>query len=219
MLRKIIYTFKKKLYTFLYNYKTFRMLTYIFNKQLQIYKNLNSNSIFIDIGANNGLHSLYVSDNFKCKVICYEPHPVPFEILKKRFKNIKNVKIYNLAVSDETSQTNLYLHNLTGQDSIDYSESSSIYKEKFNVDKGKKIKVKTIDIKEILKTYNHIDIIKINAEGAEFKILPQIIESHKKINKVFVNFIMIKFRTNLVFKKIQKSLKEKTFRHMVFENV
>ena len=126
----------------MYNYKTFRMLTYIFNKQLQIYKNLNSNSIFIDIGANNGLHSLYVSDNFKCKVICYEPHPVPFEILKKRFKNIKNVKIYNLAVSDETSQTNLYLHNLTGQDSIDYSSLQVYTKKNLMLIRVKKLKLK-----------------------------------------------------------------------------
>lgn len=220
-IRKILYIYKIKLYTFLYNYRSFRRLTYIFNQELQIYTNLNSDSIFIDIGANNGLHSLYVSDNFNCKIICYEPHPVPFKILKKRFYNIKNVEIYNFAVSDESSYTNLYLHNLTGKDSIDYSDSSSLYKEKFNVDRSKKIEVKTIDIKEILETYKSIDIIKINAEGAEFKILPQIIENYKKIGKVFCELHHDKIPgTNLIYKKIKKSLEEKKLINTwFFENV
>ena len=44
--------------------------------------------------------------------------------------------------------------------------------------------VKIENIKNILKKFKKIDFIKIDIEGSEYKILPEIIRQRKKINKV-----------------------------------
>lgn len=178
-------------YKYFNNFVLFRRVNYIFNlsfKKFSVYKYLNKDSIFIDIGANIGLYSLYVNDNFKSQVICFEPHPDAFKILNKRFKNNSKAKIYNKAVSDHDGKEDLYLHQNEGDFNEDFSESASLYYEKFNVDPKKKIEIETVDIKKIIDSFEFIDCIKINAEGVEFKILPQIIENHKKIGKVFCAF-------------------------------
>jgi len=178
-------------YKYFNNFFLFRRVNYILNptfKKFNVYRYLNKNSVFIDIGANIGLYSLYVNDNFNSQVICFEPHPEAFRILNKRFKNNPKAKIYNKAVSDQDGKGNLYLHENEDDSNEDHSESASLYDEKFNVDPKKKIEIEMIDIKKIINSFEYIDCIKINAEGVEFKILPQIIENHKKIGKVFCAF-------------------------------
>ena len=76
MMKKIKSIIKKKIFY----YKFLRVI--LFNtfpqfKKLKIFNklNLNSNSIFIDIGTNEGLVAQYINDRFNCKIVCFEPHP------------------------------------------------------------------------------------------------------------------------------------------------
>ena len=183
-----------KIKNFLRKFKLWRIILYKLKSEYSIYKQfnfLNSNSVFIDLGANVGNISEIINDSYGCKIICYEPHPGAFKILNKRFDKYDNIILYNLAISNETSTTNLFLHketNLSNLDETILSEASSLDNKKTNIDDKKKIKISTVDIKEVINSFNYIDCIKIDIEGFEYKILPTIFKNKKKIGKVFCEF-------------------------------
>ena len=172
--------FIKPIRFFLYNYKNFKKLKIFDNL------NLNSDSLFIDLGANEGIVSQYILDKYKCNIIAYEPHPACSTILKQKFKNNKKIKLFFGAVSDSSGDKKLYFHreNLSSGD-LDFSQASSLDPKKGNINKGSFVITKCYDIKEILNNLNIIDCLKIDIEGYEYKILPEIIKNQKKIKKVF----------------------------------
>ena len=75
------------------------------NKKIKyIFKNLNKNSIFFDIGCNEGYYSVIASKkNYSGKTYSFEPVKSLIKIIKKNLvlNNIKNCKIYNFAIGDE----------------------------------------------------------------------------------------------------------------------
>ena len=151
-LKSKMITLSTNIYKYLNKFYFFRIINYKLNpsfRKFKVYSYLKKDSVFIDIGANIGLYSLFVSDKYNSNIECFEPHPQAFNILSKRFKNKTKVKLNNLAVSDVEGTTELYLHQEEGSNKDDYSESASLYSEKFNVDPNKKIQIKTVDINKI----------------------------------------------------------------------
>jgi len=121
-----------------------------------------------DIGSNLGLHSLILS-KFGYKVDSFEPDPEHFKYQKQILKknNYKNIKFFNKAVYDFSGSKNLYRV-------IDNPFANYVEGEKKGYGKLEKIKIKTVDIKKIIKNY---DLVKIDAEGSEAKILTQLKKS------------------------------------------
>ena len=123
----------------LYNYKNFKKLRVFDNL------NLNSDSLFIDFGANEGIVSQYIFDRFKCNIIAYEPHPACANILKKKFNNNKKVKLFFGAVTNTLEEKKLYLHkNSKNQMDINYSQAASLEVNKENIDKNNFIITKNL---------------------------------------------------------------------------
>ena len=154
-----------------------------YNKFLEL--DLNENSIVIDIGANVGTLSQFIINNYNCNVICYEPNKYAYKILKKRFKKIKKVECHNIGVSENNTQKKIFFHKYHKINKPAYSSASSLLEKKNNVDPFIFETIETISIKNILEKYDFIDLIKIDIEGYEYKILPEIIKNKKKIKKVF----------------------------------
>ena len=209
--------FLNKFYYFLCTFFLFRKIDYFFNldlkKKTSQFKYLDKNSVFIDIGTNLGKYLQFVDDYCGCKIICYEPHPKAYKYLIKKYGSKKNITIFNKAVTNnKAGQQNLYLHPHENEDSDagKFSQSASLYSTKFNVSSCNFVKVETVDIKEILSSFDYIDCIKINAEGVEFLILPVLIAKHYKIKKVFCSFHHEKI-SNVTndYLAIKKSLTEK----------
>ena len=173
---------------FLKKFRLVRMMLYYLKpgyNNIHVFGFLNKKSIFIDIGSNIGDISSYVNDFCRSKIYCYEPHPGAFKALKKRFYDNKNINIFNVAVSNKTTNTEIFFHKNTGNfDELEYSEATSLDSKKSNIDISKKIKINTIHIKEILNKFPIIDCIKIDIEGHEYEILPYIFKNKKKIKKV-----------------------------------
>ena len=159
------------------------------NKKLNIFNdlNLNKKSIFIDIGTNEGSIASYINDKFGCKIVCFEPHPGCHSYLKKLFKYDANIIIFNMSVSDKSSiNEKLYLHiESKNSQEMMYAQGSSLESNKLNIDKDKFVLSKTISIDEILNNYDFIDVIKIDIETHEYKILPSIFNNMYKIGKVY----------------------------------
>ena len=172
------------------NIKFIRLINYKRNKyrNFDYFNNLKltKDSLYIDIGGNEGQVAEFVNDKFGCKIIIFEPHPGCLKILKKKFSYRKNIKIIPKAVSNKSGKIKLYMHK-NSKDIFDtnYAQGTSVEPKKDNIDKKKFFKTEAISIKNVLKKYSKIDLLKIDIECHEYKILPTIIKNRKKIKKVF----------------------------------
>ena len=174
------------------NFKIYRILIlYKLNSKYKHFNkfrdfSFNSQSVFIDIGANRGKVSMYVSDYYNCKIFSYEPHPGAFKYLKKKFNNLNNIQIFNYAISNKNSKQKFYLHKNDhyNGNTLLHSGSASLEKDKNNLSKNNFIEVQTIDILAVISKYKYIDCIKIDIEGHEYEIFPVLIKNLHKIGKI-----------------------------------
>lgn len=175
------------------------ILSYSLTFKPEILKNLNSESICIDLGSNKGdITSIFLK--FGARVHSFEPDVNMYNFMRYRFHNeIKNnqLKLYNKAVWTEEKTMKLY--NLKNYDLnkiyLDRkSESSSLMEEKQNATdlKVSKEKYQTVECIDFTKFVQDIDeeiyILEIDIEGAEYKILTSLIENSliKKFKYIFV---------------------------------
>ena len=83
--------FREKIWCQLFKIKFFREKLFYklrrYKKKLQTLDklNLNSNSVVLDIGGNNGVVSNYIYDKYCCNIEIYEPNPYCVLILKEIF--------------------------------------------------------------------------------------------------------------------------------------
>ena len=147
--------------------------------------NLDHKSIVLDIGANLGNVSCFILEKKSCKVFSFEPNTLCFEILKRRFLDDNRISIYNLAISNFSGKSNLYLHqNSKGIFDSSYLESSSLKEVKDNVSKDNYIEINVLNIDELLSKFEKIDLVKIDIEGGEYDIMPSLIQNRSKIKNV-----------------------------------
>lgn len=139
-----------------------------------ITKQLDKNSIVIDVGAYIGKVSKNICENSKGNPKNYyliEACPNNFEILKQ---NCKKYNLYHTIISNKDGEEEFYIsNNIKSKGS---SQSNSLYKKfiknKIWVKKLKSIKIKAYSLDSFIKNNNiqNIDFLKINCEGGEYKI-------------------------------------------------
>ena len=122
----------------------------------------------IDIGAHLGFFSMTAARFLhEPKIYACEPSSIAFELLKKNVRGIRSIIPVNLGFSNSKSQAKLfYLPNLLSL--------SSLFPERFGWSETyfwEKVKLDTLDSFVRKKRLKMIDILKIDAEGAEEKIL------------------------------------------------
>ena len=108
-----------------------------------------------------------------------------FKAFKKKFKKNLKVKIFDFAVSDIDSTSKLYL-SPHSENEIDFSAASSLEKKKSNISEHHYVYIKTINLEKILNKYKFIDVIKIDIEQHEYKILPILYKYLDKIDKIVI---------------------------------
>src|SRR3990172_4293664 len=122
-----------------------------------------SNGVFVDIGANGGMHTIPSARKMKGKVIAIEPEPKNFEILKKNIglNKLKNVIALNKGCFSKKGKLTFYLDDGIGGHSFVNKNIGH---------KHIKINVDTLD--NILKKLNigQVDLIKVDVEGAEINV-------------------------------------------------
>ena len=120
----------------------------------------------IDIGSNIGEFAKAASANFD-EVICYEAHPLSYELSLSRTALLENVKIHNKAVwsSDDHKLFASTPENSTG---------ATVREKKFYNSKkeGYYKVVDSVSFNGIMQK-NNPRVIKMDIEGCEFEVLPE----------------------------------------------
>ena len=173
----------------------------LYYHQKKILKFIKKNQLnlkyFLDIGAHMGTYSDLILRNFKnCKILMFEPQKNIFNKIQVKYKNKKNIKIYNCAISDKSTFKNIYInrHGLTSSlSTLDLKNNKYLQlKARLFGTTGpgmilKKTKVKTRTLNKIIKS-KKIDLVKIDTEGHELEVLKGMKKSIKNIKCILAEF-------------------------------
>lgn len=160
-------------------------LNELFVDQVYNFKSENDAPLIVDCGANVGLSVIFFKRIFpNAKIVAYEADPSIFQMMQKNLStfNLDDCIIENKAVwIDNTTVT----FDATG------ALGGSLVGSDINVT-STVISVKAIRLKDVLKDLikqdSKIDFLKIDIEGAEFKILLDCEPELKSIQNIFVEF-------------------------------
>lgn len=146
----------------------------------------------LEAGAADGGDTLYTSRLLPgSKIYAFEPVSHNFAKMKENIKHKKNIKYYNLGLSDKTQEVEMYISN--PEDSgFDLALSSSLLKPKEHLnihshigfDKKETIKVVNLDEWAEKNKVKNIDIMWLDLQGAEYLVLkaaPKILKTVKII--------------------------------------
>lgn len=124
---------------------------------------LDEKSVVFDLGGYAGDFSAQLFCKFNCYIYIFEPIPEYAERIKERFKCNEKIKVITAGLSDRTDETQITFDGT----------SSSIFRD----DSAEKKTIKLIAIEKFLEENNiiHIDLIKVNIEGAEYDLFEHII--------------------------------------------
>jgi FkbM family methyltransferase len=162
-----------------------------------------SSPCIIEAGIADGTDTLELSELFPSGFIYgFEPIPELFYKSKEKLKNKKNVSIFNLAISDKTGISNMYVSNYLGEK----SHSSSLLKpmEHLNfhhlVKFDEVIEVKTINLDEFIdkNKIKTIDLLWLDLQGYEPFILKSSSQTISITKFIFCEVMMINLYDNCI---------------------
>ena len=175
-----VFCFGKWKISCLYNSHIGFLVKEIFVEEVYALHKSKEVSKILDLGSNIGLSVAYFKMRFPAAVIeAYEPDKNSFKLLQKNIQenDWQNVSADEMAVSDENGF--LFSSSIEEKASVNSNFATSGMEES---------KIAAKDILEILK--QNFDVIKMDIEGGEWKVLKKIIEQNliTKANNWFVEF-------------------------------
>ena len=185
-------------------------------------KNLNSLDIFFDVGSHRGTYTDLILNNYNVKkIFMFEPQKNIFNFIKYKYKNIRKIRLFNTAVSNNESVKNIYInqHDLTSSLTKLNKKNSYLNYKAFlfgsTMDKmiSKIQKIKTVKLKNIIAKNNikKIDLIKIDTEGHELQVILGIGKYIKNVNCILVEFHLDDIYLDYQPKKIHSFLIKNKF--------
>ena len=125
-------------------------------------------AIFMDIGANVGHHSIFLS-KFASQVLAFEPYPKVNMQFKQQIahNNISNIQIFETGLSDRRETLNYYAPTGNNEGIGSFDESSI---GKGNTSYGK-LELQEGDQVMASDSWKNIKLIKIDVEGFEKKVI------------------------------------------------
>ena len=173
--------------------------TYKYNRPLEVKKKIfgNKEILIFDIGAYDGRSAIeYLREFPKSKIFSFEPTKNSFEKLKKNFGINLNITIYNTAISDFKGETDFYVNNSGLTNSLLKLSDAKINNEVYNLkeESTERVSVTTLDFFTSEMKIDHINILKIDVQGAELSVLKgaENLLKNKKIDALFVEVEFIK---------------------------
>ncbi len=126
---------------------------------------LTSGSLVFDVGGFRGDWAQAILERYDATVFIFEPLPSLQPLLLERFANSSNVRVFCFGLYDSSCTETIAM--------ID--DQSSIFK----VSTHATAKIRLVDIAEFVQTneIQRIDLVKINIEGAEYRLLNRMLDT------------------------------------------
>lgn len=139
----------------------------------------------IDCGANIGVYTEMLARK-GATVHAFEPHPEAFRELQSRTSKFRNVHCHNQAVSNANGHMRLYLK--ADDKSIGATQSASLMPQKDNISIVDFVDVEVIRLSEFVQTIGAVRFLKMDIEGAEYLVLPDLIQTgaYRNIESIHV---------------------------------
>lgn len=171
------------------------------------------NPVVLDVGANIGNYSKDILESNKDSIVyAFEPHPKTYKNLVSNISNSR-FKGFNFGVGDENGKLELYDY-----DTKDGSSHASLYRDVIkDLHKGNPIShtVGIIKLDDFIKEekISTIDLLKIDTEGNEFKVLLGCLEAlkEKRINAIHIEFNEMNIVSKVSFKDFWDLLSDYNF--------
>ncbi len=142
---------------------------------------INENPIIFDVGGNKGQSVTKFKKIFKKPIIhSFEPIKSEIEIMSEKFKNDEDVKLNNFALGETQGEKSFNISALTGASSFNKINNNSRWikvrsKEQNTTisefSKSTKVEITTLDEYFFKEKIKHIDLLKIDTQGYEDKVL------------------------------------------------
>lgn len=135
------------------------------NARFRYSYDLGPESVVFDCGAYVGDFASQMIDRYQCRVFCFEPSPVYFEKLSRRFAGQPRITCLNYGIGSSSTEAKISVEE----------DASSLFRA---AESGAVETVRFMDINEALQLAGggRIDLLKLNIEGGEFEILEAILE-------------------------------------------
>jgi FkbM family methyltransferase len=174
--------------------------------------------VFLDVGANVGVHSLYMSKF--CEVHSFEPYKMVRDVLNKCIlnNNISNIHVYGVALSDHLGKGELHIP-MGGNHGMGFIDSDTGATQSYADHNLEEVKLVHGDDFIIKHNIKKVGIVKIDVEGYEKIVLtglkkmierdnPILLveytkETHISCDSSFENFMDL-FPSNYEFKMVKK---------------
>lgn len=151
---------------------------------------LTPDSLVLDIGGNRGNFSRQILDRFHCRVICFEPCKAAFCHIEKIIRDPK-FKVVNKAVAASSGKRTFYsAQPMNGGNSVipgnrefgRYPNEEDVYE------------VDAVSFNEVLSEFDHVDLVKMDCEGAEMEIIEHS-SGWEKIGQMTIEFHDFAFKS------------------------
>ncbi len=141
-------------------------------------------AVIFDVGANVGHFSKELNSYYsKSTFFCFEPFPQTFERLKFNLKE-PNFHLYQLALGDHSEKV------LVEKPDSDHPDTNSLVTNPSANNSGKSISIQVTTVDEFMEkeSIKTIDVLKIDTEGFDLKVL---MGSRKALEKGLVKLIYV----------------------------
>ncbi len=199
---------------------------YLHQKRIVCYlkENLKEINVFLDVGSHKGTYTDLVLNNLTVteKLLLIEPQKDIYKYIKNKYKNNKDIIIFNNAVSNKEKNLTLFInkHDLTTSlTNIDKKNKYLNLKARLfggSIEEMivKKNKIRTLSLKKLLNKakIKRVDLAKIDTEGHELQVLQGAGDFLKK----GIKYLIIEFHNSDIFLnyeplEIDKYLKKNNF--------
>ena len=194
-------------------------------------KNIEKKKIFFDVGANLGQSiERFQKLSKNLKIFSFEPTPALCEILKEKYNGNENIIINQIALGEKKGQSSFNsfkYHKINSIINIDqkskFAKSRMIVSESDDKNFAEVINVEVTSIDEYCKENNidHIDLLKIDTQGFEDKVLKGSLNflSKRSIDIIELELVLgFAYEKNLNFYDLEKSLIQNEYKLIAIEN-
>lgn len=158
---------------------------------------LTSGMVFVDGGANEGLYTLFASRRVGAHgaVLSFEPSQREFDRLAKNISlnDLANVRLFRAALADQNGESDLHIagYEHEGQNTL-----GEFVHEGVALERTERVALCTLDNVVAGEHLTRLDVLKLDVEGAEFRVL------------LGARQVLQKFRPIVIFEVVDAALQK-----------